>query len=740
MDESRITPAVFGYTDQPDYRPGDTVALSMHAEGDQTACIALVRLHGADDRVTVGGRLEEPVTEVPATTVRIGPQPVRPGSFAVACDVGGVAGAPELQLECWMQPTAPLRDQGVVGTLNAEGTAGLAIALDATGRLGVRVGTAAGVRDACLTDRALEPGEWVRVVATVDSQAIALHVTARHPLGGLALPVAQIRAELPPGATVAGEGHVAFATASVGFDAPEGLVSVGGTYDGKLEDVTVRRGNQLLARWDLGVDPASDRVVDRGPGGHHATLVNHPTTAVTGHGWTGNELDFRQAPEEYAAAHFHADDLDDLGWPACLSLVLPDGLPSGVYALQVRAPEGDDQIPFFVLPPAGSAACERPGVAFLAPTFTYQAYADARLGDRIDYAGDGLSAREYRPGPRDAQLDAHPEFAGSLYDIHGDGSGRAYSSHRRPVFNFRADYRSAVQQAFRHVGADLYLTAWLEGLRIEHDVLTDHALDSSGAALLQPYRVVVTGSHPEYVSERMLNALQAFLAGGGRIMYLGANGFYWITSRAGHWIETRRGRGSTRTWACPPGEEHHSTTGEPGGLWRHRGRPPNRLVGIGMSSQGWDERAPGYVRTPQSHDPRRAWIFDGIEGDPFGTEGLVMGGASGDELDRHDSALGSPPAEWIVATSQPHSSYYKGVLEDLLMLRDGLGGDQNPDVRSDVVCYPTAGGGAVFSVGSISWAGAMAFENFDNPVARMTSNVLRRFLDAEDPFKPDGAS
>lgn len=117
-----------------------------------------------------------------------------------------------------------------------------------------------------------------------------------------------------------------------------------------------------------------------------------------------------------------------------------------------------------------------------------------------------------------------------------------------------------------------------------------------------------------------------------------------------------------------------------------------------------------------------------------------MGGASGDELDRHDCALGSPPSEWIVATSQPHSRCYKAVLEDLLMLRDGLGGDENPDVRSDVVCYPIPGGGAVFSVGSIAWAGAMAFHDFDNPVARVTTNVLRRFLEAEDPFADVEAS
>ena len=42
---------------------------------------------------------------------------------------------------------------------------------------------------------------------------------------------------------------------------------------------------------------------------------------------------------------------------------------------------------------------------------------------------------------------------------------------------------------------------------------------------------------------------------------------------------------------------------------------------------------------------------------------------------------------------------------------------------------PTAHGGAVFSVGSIGWSAAMAWDGYDNDVARMTGNVLRRFLD-----------
>ena len=53
----------------------------------------------------------------------------------------------------------------------------------------------------------------------------------------------------------------------------------------------------------------------------------------------------------------------------------------------------------------------------------------------------------------------------------------------------------------------------------------------------------------------------------------------------------------------------------------------------------------------------------------------------------------------------------------------------DPFVRADMVFFETPQGGAVFSVGSISWFGALARNGYDNDVARITENVLRRFLD-----------
>ena len=54
----------------------------------------------------------------------------------------------------------------------------------------------------------------------------------------------------------------------------------------------------------------------------------------------------------------------------------------------------------------------------------------------------------------------------------------------------------------------------------------------------------------------MLDALEGWLDDGGRLMYLGGNGFYWVTSlipTEPHVLEVRRGHAGTRVWALGAG-------------------------------------------------------------------------------------------------------------------------------------------------------------------------------------------
>jgi N,N-dimethylformamidase len=53
----------------------------------------------------------------------------------------------------------------------------------------------------------------------------------------------------------------------------------------------------------------------------------------------------------------------------------------------------------------------------------------------------------------------------------------------------------------------------------------------------------------------------------------------------------------------------------------------------------------------------------------------------------------------------------------------------DPAIRADLVFFETAAGGAVFSTGSISYAGSLSTNGYDNDIAQLTRNVLERFLD-----------
>ena len=82
----------------------------------------------------------------------------------------------------------------------------------------------------------------------------------------------------------------------------------------------------------------------------------------------------------------------------------------------------------------------------------------------------------------------------------------------------------------RQLNADLHLLDWLDTAGFDYDVITDDELHHEGVELLAPYPVVLTGTHPEYWTAQMLKGMEAYQADGGRLMYLGGNGFYWITS------------------------------------------------------------------------------------------------------------------------------------------------------------------------------------------------------------------
>ena len=739
---------IVGYADQLSVAPQDTIRFHVSCQRP-TYRADIVRLIHGDPNPRGPGFKEELVPTTVSGEYPGHQQAVHTGSHAVVPDAPQLRVSEGLALQAWIWPTTPHKGRQGILSKWSEVDGGYALVLDEGGVLTGWLTDSEGHTEQVRIATPLREAEWYFVALSFDAHSGRLAVY-QEPLRSW--PQDQTRASQTASTDVRAiaESRADCLVAGLWQSGADGQVRVGHHFNGKIERPCVFRrglsreelislqrgasplafGDDLVAAWDFSLDMASDTVTDTSPHGLHGRTVNMPARAMTGHNWSGSETDFRAIPHEYGAIHFHDDDLEDAGWQVDFSWTLPADCKSGVYAARLRTEDGEDHIPFFVRPPRGRATAD---IAFLAPTNSYLAYANEHLSQISPELAPNQNRGE--PTPEDRYVADNGLL--SLYDHHTDGSGVCYSSRLRPIMNMRPRYHMRTLSCPHQFPADLHLIDWLEAQDHAYDVITDEDLHAEGLDLLAPYKVILTGSHPEYWSGPMLDALETYLHNGGRLMYLGGNGFYWITSSAPgrpHVVEVRR-RVGTRSWQAKPGEYHHSTTGEPGGLWRDRGRTPQRLVGVGFTTQGFDNSAP-YQRKPASFDPRATFIFEGIGAEEAigAFDSLVLNyGAAGFELDRAERSLGTPAHALVLASSSGHSDAYQHVVEEVLLSDSKQGGTVNPKVRADMVYFEYPRGGAVFSASSIAWCGALSHNQYDNTVSRITDNVLRRFA-AEGPL------
>jgi len=738
-------PRVLGYADPLSAAPGETIRFMVGTlDGPRRYRAEVVRLVCGDTGPAGAGprtvRLPTPI-EGEHDGV---PQLIDAGSYAIVERPEAFAGLTRFTLQAFIQPTrVPIRPeparQAIMGTWAEDRAGGFALLLDETGALALLIGS--GPAAALVSTRAPLTGRrWYHVAASVDLAAgtVSLRQT---PLSdhtpSLERPVA-VTASVS--ATAAPPGEFFLAAARQGVEG--GRLRTCWHFNGKidrprasgraltpaeLETAAAERSGgaadaDAIALWDLAADIPSDQVTDRSSNRLHGRTVNAPKRAVTGHNWDGTAMDWRVAPEQYGAIHFHDDDLHDAGWTPSLTLTIPAGTRSGAYALRLEAAGGPEfWVVFYVRPPRRGP---RARTAFLASTATYLAYSNYRARMRQGPAELYIGALPI-VDPTDLLLMYHPELGGSTYDTHSDGSGVCHVSRLRPIVNTRPTGR------LWNFFLDLCLVDWLEAEGQPYDVITDDDLHAEGAALLEGYAVILTGCHPEYYSSAMLDALETHLGRGGRLMYMGGNGFYWRVSYPAAQpglLEVRRAEDGTRAWVESVGEYYHSSTGEYGGMWRRQGRAPNALAGIGFVAQGFD-RSSYYRRTAASRDPRARFIFEGIEDEILGDFGTSGSGAAGLELDAFNASLGSPAHALVVASSEDHSNAFQLVNEEMNVSFAGSDGRFSPAVRADIVFFEHPSGGAVFSTGSIAYVGSLAHAGYKNNIARLTGNVLRRFLD-----------
>lgn len=750
-------------------RPDDKLDFRVSAEGGGIYSAALVKIICGDDMSSPEMYKEQPIAAPFAGTYPARFQRTNIGSYVEIAPSKLLDGLNSFTVQAAVHPTLlpagsryregglvnshdePIfQDQHLVSRWDQRTRRGWALLLDEQGRPVFLLGDGKRVHRALL-DEPLVQDRWFFVAASYDAAASTVRLEVRsaahNPGNKAAWPTQTLETRAPAQLRPVHSGPLRFAACTDGPGNGERLKQAL-CFSGRLDRVRLMRGvldtpqlamldgaeipdklaDQVIGFWDFSKNIDKIDVSDLSANNLHGVTVNLPMRAVTGVDWDASVADWRERPSHYSAIHFHDDDLYDAEWASDFSFTIPADLPSGIYAAKLRHGESEDYVPFFVAPPKGEA---RAPIALLIPTANYTAYTNITGLNTLkrkkwveDEAGKPILIEEdVHPGI--LQNADHAEFTQKnyrhlgkgIYSNHTDGFLAGTASQRHPNMTMKPKGIAWT------LVADSYITDWLEYRGIAYDVITDDLLHGEGAELLNRYTVVMTGNHPEYYSRAMLDAVEAYQQQGGRWMYLGGNGFYWVTSFHSQLPGAIEVRKDFYSGGWKQYELQHSFEDIRGGNWHKNGRSAHKLVGVLYDSdRGYAmEGSAPYERLTGSFDPRAAFIFEGVTNKVFGNYGHLGGGAAGHEIDVISPEMGTPDHALHLAQAKDFKKFGSMIAPEYRA--------NAPVPAADMVFFETPNGGAVFSVGSMSWPGALSHNDYDNDIARITENVLRRFSD-----------
>lgn len=657
-------------------------------------------------------------------------------------------------------------EQTLVARWDNAAKKGWSLYLDRLGRTAFKMSDEAGNVQTATLQTPLLTERWYLVSATYDAETNQLWVHSQGvqapSFNEYAIDLENAQTALPDGFVPVQDGALRFG-AVMGRKRGDRRRAGEQCLNGRLDSVRLARGalskediaalaayelarglkKSIIGFWDFAPGTGTTKVHDLSKNELHGTAVNAPYRGVVGVRWDGQSEEWNKAPESYGACHFHDDDLADAEWEEDFSFTIPDGFPSGVYAARLRHGPFTEHIPFFVAPPKGQTTAK---IAFLVSTTSYAAYSNFDEQIRIvvpvlEQGVDGTPkvVKETLFDPalvgeaiRDSLFIARhrKDVGGGVYRKHTGGDAVWHAANKVPNINVK------LSSGYSKLTMDSLLLDWMEAQGIDYDVITDDLLEAEGASVLKPYTAVVSGHHPEYYSGKMLDGVEGYTDSGGRFMYMGGNGFFWST--AAHkelpgLFEVRKIVLQTQTPFWIHQESFNEFDGSHGSLWSFAGRPSASITGLQFDSVTLASRSKPYKRTKASKDPRAAFVFDGIDNELIGDYGLSGAGAAGIEVDKASYAYGTPRHALILASSLDFDRPW-GVQGGTNIPRYNL---ITPSPKAQITFFETPAGGAVFSVGSMAYVGALAHNDYDNDISRLTLNVLQRFADPAPFEMPD---
>jgi hypothetical protein len=380
-------------------------------------------------------------------------------------------------------------------------------------------------------------------------------------------------------------------------------------------------------------------------------------------------------------------------WARTLSFPAPPR--SGYYLVALRyrraeAPGGNgfqSFVPFVV----GHDGPGRGGarVAVISSSNTAHAYNPWGGASLYQYSiVDGSGRRHSATGVSQVASDGHP------FRPQPGGSSTIVATDR-PVRNSFADPPSS--HLFR---GELAIVGWLErrlpapgraGAPPYVAIADEDFVREPG--ILGSFRSVIASTHAEYWTPQMRDALDAYLASGGRLMYLSGNGLYWKTVVSGNQLEVCKDR------------THHtlsSAQSGAGGLWRRLVRADGssaaegRVLGVQFNPESYHA---GTNQSPTTQLVLRSkaldhWLVSSLGLEPVGDVYPLGQGILGYEVD----TLYGPGGPVTMELSTQDSVH---------LARGTQSAAGSPDAHTDVLYFRRADGGEVFSGSTISFGSAL---------------------------------
>jgi hypothetical protein len=350
-------------------------------------------------------------------------------------------------------------------------------------------------------------------------------------------------------------------------------------------------------------------------------------------------------------------------WTTSFRFAIPAGWSSGIYGAELSSPGSTTfRISFVVRPHPDSHG----DFAILANTNTWNAYND--WGGESKYTNPAAHVLGFlRPNPY----------------AHSNGSGTNHVTR-----------------------AELWVLDWLASSGYHADVYSDWDFHN-GILGLGAYKGLILSTHPEYWTTQMRDQLDAYLAQGGSVLYIGGNGLY---------EEVVYSADGTQLAMFPV---YFDGTPQARRYSYYRNltppRPERAVLGVAYRSDGFNTFAPLQVLQAGHRFFAGTGLADGAL---IGASGLNGGGASGWEMDTSIPGLAADGVIVSAFGADDRGSPPANI--ELLARGTNAGG-----YGADMTYYRSPGGGGVFSAGSLSFGGSLVIDPVLQQVIR---NVLDEFL------------